>query len=227
MLVRELMTRDVAFLLEDVPLDSAVRLLADLGVSALPVVDADARVVGILSEADVLRLQLAMDPRAHLRPLREDGTPWPDSVGEVMTPEPVTAHEGSDVADVAHLMADTGWKSVPVVDDRDRLVGMVSRSDVIRVLAASDEDVAREVRGVLAEAGRQQLQVDVDRGVVTVGGVQTGRDARVVEALVSTMPGVRGVVVSGPEGRPGTQPHATAARGPQPMTAETAAADGG
>ena len=198
MLVRELMTHDVASVLDDSPLDAAVRLLAERGISALPCVDAAARVVGILSEADVLRLQLAMDPRAHLRPLHEHAAPWPETVADVMTPDPVTAHEGSDVADVAHLMADTGWKSVPVVDDRERLVGMVSRSDVVRVLAASDEDVAREVGRLLAESGRGQLLVDVARGVVTVAGVQSGREARVVEALVSTLPGVRGVVIAGP-----------------------------
>jgi len=206
MLVRELLTRDVAFVLHDAPLDSAVRLLAERGVSALPVVDTSARVVGILSEADVLRLQLAMDPRAHLRPSRETGAGWPERVQDVMTPEPVTAQEGADVADIAHLMADTGWKSVPVVDDRDRLVGMVSRSDVIRVLAATDADLTRAVRDVLAQSGRGTLPVDVTRGLVTVAGVPSRRDARVVEALVATLPGVRGVVVAPADGAPVSRP---------------------
>jgi CBS domain-containing protein len=197
MLVRELCTRDVAAVLDDAALDAAIRLLADRGVSALPVVDRAGRVVGIISEADVLRLQLAADPRAHLQPTAPGGTArWPDTVREVMTPEPVTAHEGTDVADVARLMADTGWKSVPVVDDRGLLVGMVSRSDVIRVLATSDEEIAHRVRRLLTETGRTEVVVDVARGVVTVAGARTPREERLVDALVSTCRGVRGVVVA-------------------------------
>ena len=69
MLVSELMTTNVVAVDTECPLDAAVRLLADRGVSALPVVDRSGLVVGILSEADVLRLHLAADTRAHLRPL--------------------------------------------------------------------------------------------------------------------------------------------------------------
>jgi CBS domain-containing protein len=196
-LVRELCTHDVAAVLDDAALDAAIRVLADRGVSALPVVDRVGQVVGIISEADVLRLQLAADPRAHLRPTAPRGAArWPDTVREVMTPEPVTAHEGTDVAEVALLMADTGWKSVPVVDDRGLLVGMVSRSDVIRVLATSDDEIAHRVRRLLTETGRTEVVVDVARGVVTVAGAWTPRDERLVEALVSTCRGVRGVVVA-------------------------------
>lgn len=198
MLARELMTRDVAAVRDDSPLDSAVRLLAERRISALPVVDAGNRVVGIISEADVLRLQLARDPRAHLRPVHADEPAWPQTVDAVMTPDPVTAREVADVASVAHLMADTGWKSVPVVDQDDRLVGMLSRSDVIRVLATSDADLRREVERVLAESGQEGLLVAVSAGEVTVAGVQSGRQARLVESLVLTCPGVRSVVVSEP-----------------------------
>jgi CBS domain-containing protein len=210
MLVRELCTRDVAAVLDDAALDSAIRLLADRGVSALPVVDRGGEVVGIISEADVLRLQLAADPRAHLRPVPGEGSRWPETVREVMTPDPVTAHEGTDVAEVAHLMADTGWKSVPVVDDRKLLVGMVSRSDVIRVLATSDADIAHRVGQLLEETGRGEVVDDVTRGVVTVSGARTARDGRLVEALVSTCRGVRGVVVAAPTsgaGPGGTDTH--------------------
>jgi CBS domain-containing protein len=199
MLVRELCTRDVAAVLDDAALDAAIRMLADRGVSALPVVDRGGEVVGIISEADVLRLQLASDPRAHLRPATSASTvPWPETVREVMTPDPVTAHEGTDVAEVAHLMADTGWKSVPVVDDHRLLVGMVSRSDVIRVLATSDEEIAHRVRKLLTDTDRTEVVVAVARGVVTVAGARTARDGRLVEALVSTCRGVRGVVVAAP-----------------------------
>jgi CBS domain-containing protein len=196
MLVRELVTRDVAHVRDTSALDSAVRVLAEQRVSALPVVDATGRVVGILSEADVLRLHLSADPRAHLRPVVDEPVePWPATVGEVMSPDPVVAHEGSDIADVARLLADTGWKSLPVVDGDHALVGMVSRSDVIRELSTRDADIWLRVVRDLARLDRSGWTVSVSRGVVTVGGVRAGRDARLVAAVAATAPGVRDVIV--------------------------------
>ena len=202
MLVSELRTREVASVQAGSALDAAVRILADRRVSALPVVDAAHRVVGILSEADVLRLCLADDPRARMRPTDPDPGPvdgepaWPATVDEVMTPEPVTAREGSDVAEVAHLLADTGWKSLPVVDPEGRLVGMVSRSDVIRVLSTSDAEIWLHVVRDFGQVNQAQWEVRVTRGVVTLSGVAAGRDARLAAAIAATAPGVRGVVVT-------------------------------
>ena len=196
MLVHELVTRDVAFVHDTSALDAAVRILAEQRVSALPVVDASERVVGILSEADVLRLHLAADPRAHLRPV-EDGppAPWPATVREVMSTDPVVAHEGTDVADVARILADTGWKSLPVVDGEHTLVGMVSRSDVIRVLSTRDADIWLRVVRDLAELGRPEWTATVARGVVTLTGVRAGRESQLAAAVAATAPGVRDVVV--------------------------------
>ena len=97
MLVRELLTHDVASVREDSALDVAVQVLATRHISALPVVDAAERVVGILSEADVLRLHVGADPRARLRPVDDEAQPWPLTVREVMSADPVVA-PGSDVA---------------------------------------------------------------------------------------------------------------------------------
>ena len=198
MLVRELLTREVAAVRENCSLDAAVRILAERGVSALPVVDHQDRVVGIVSEADVLRLCLAEDPRAHLRlPVAPDpaGAAWPATVSEVMTPEPVTAHEGTDASEVARLLADTGWKSLPVVDDHGVLVGMVSRSDVIRSLSTNDAEIWLHVVRDFAHIDRAAWEVRVARGVVTVSGVEPGREARLAAAIAATAPGARGVVV--------------------------------
>lgn len=196
MLVRELVTRDVAQVRDTAALDSAVRVLAEQRVSALPVVDASGRVVGILSEADVLRLHLSADPRAHLRPVVEETVePWPATVGEVMSSDPVVAHEGSDVSDVARILADTGWKSLPVVDADHALVGMVSRSDVIRELSTRDADIWLRVVRDLAQLDRPGWTAAVSRGVVTVSGVRAGRDARLAAAVAATAPGVRDVIV--------------------------------
>ena len=196
MLVKELVTRDVAHVRDTSALDAAVRVLAEQRVSALPVVDSTGRVVGILSEADVLRLHVSADPRAHLRPVEDaPAEPWPATVREVMSPDPVVAHEGSDVADVARVLADTGWKSLPVVDGDHALVGMVSRSDVIRELSTRDADIWLRVVRDLARLDRAGWTVSVSRGVVTVNGVRAGRDAQLVAAVAATGPGVRDVVV--------------------------------
>lgn len=206
MLVSELGTRQVASVRADSALDVAVRILADRGVSALPVVDPSNRVVGILSEADVLRLCLADDPRARLRPVDPGERPevadlaWPRTVAEVMTPDPVTTRDGSDVADVAHMLADTGWKSLPIVDTDGVLVGMISRSDVIRVLSTSDAEIWLHVVRDYGVVSRPEWDVSVARGVVTVSGVAEGRDARLAAAIAATAPGVRGVVVAPPPG---------------------------
>lgn len=196
MLVRELVTRDVVSVLDISALDAAVRVLAEQHVSPLPVVDADGRVVGILSEADVLRLHVATDPRAHLRRV-DDGRaqPWPAAVHEVMSADPVVAHEASDVSDVARILADAGWKSLPVVGERGELTGMVSRSDVIRALSTRDADIWLRVVRDFAELDRPTWHASVARGVVTVTGVMSGRDARLAAAVVATGPGVRDVVV--------------------------------
>jgi CBS-domain-containing membrane protein len=196
-LVRELLSRDVTTVGEDTELDVAVHLLAERHVSALPVVDADAHVVGILSEADVLRLHLAADPRARLG---RSGTapspaPWPRTVREVMSADPVVAHEGSDVSVVAQVLADTGWKSLPVVDDERVLVGMVSRSDMIRALSTDDEAIRRRLVHDLADLGLSGWEVSVLHGVVSLRGNGSARDAGAASDLAATAPGVREVVL--------------------------------
>jgi CBS domain-containing protein len=201
-LVRELLTRDATSVRPDTDLDTAVHLLAQHHVSALPVVEDDDTVVGILSEADVLRLHLAADPRAHLRrslptPAR---TAWPRSVAEVMSPDPVVTREGADVSEVARVLADTGWKSMPVVDDARRLVGVVSRSDVIRALSSDDSTTAQRVEQALADLGLAGWDVAVVHGVVTLRG-DGSSDPRAAADVAATSRGVREVVVAPPEGR--------------------------
>ena len=67
-----------------------------------------------------------------------------------MTADPVVARQGDHVSNVAQVLADTGWKSLPVVDDRHLLLGMISRSDAIRSLSTDDDVVRRRVERHLA-----------------------------------------------------------------------------
>jgi CBS domain-containing protein len=194
MLVRELMTSPATSLRSGARLETAVQVLGAQHISAVPIVDANNHVVGIISEADILGERITPDPRAHLRPLPAPEEPWHRLVDDVMTPDPVTVQENGDVEQVAALLADTGWKSMPVVRGL-QLVGMISRSDVLRALTTPDVQIQERVIDDLAEIGRDEWRVEVNEGVVTVHGPQPGRETRLATAIAETAPGVRRVVV--------------------------------
>lgn len=190
MLVSDIMSTSVVSIHRDAQLSEAIALLAGRGVSALPVVDPEGRLVGILSEADVLRQSLPRDPRAHLRPT----DPAPDrepTVDDVMTVDPVHVTRHGDCADVGQVLADTGWKSMPVVED-GRLVGMVSRSDIVRALAVDDTGLAAALREAFTAAGHPEWVPVVRAGHVTLSP-HPGRLAEAALAIASTVAGVRSV----------------------------------
>lgn len=205
MLVHELMTSPATSLRAGSRLETALQVLAAQHISAIPIVDAHDNVVGIVSEADVLAEQIARDPRASLRPVEEPTEPWHRLVDDVMTPDPVTVQENSDVGHVAELLADTGWKSVPVVRGLT-LVGILSRSDVIRVLTTPDIDIEERLADDFAQIGHEGWRVQVREGVVTVRGPQPGRESRMAAAMADTAAGVRRVVIDPEPPSPGTAP---------------------
>jgi CBS domain-containing protein len=191
MLVCDVMTAPALSIRAEASIEDAIQLLGTAGVTALPVVDDDDRVVGILSEADILREPLPRDPRAHLRPSQAT-EPHDALVGDVMTVDPLCVTARADCADVALTLADTGWKSLPVVEGGGLLVGMVSRSDILRSLAVPDEVVAAAVRSAFDAAGHPEWQATVHSGHVTVEPLP----AHVAEAALgaaATVPGVRSV----------------------------------
>jgi CBS domain-containing protein len=192
MLVREIMTSPAYSVHEDASLGDALNLMATAKVTGLPVVDGGDRVVGIISEADLLKADLEPDPRAHIRMARQHPESTLATVGQVMTPHPHTVREDSDVAELAHTFATTSWKSVPVVRG-DVLLGVVSRSDVIRAMARSDEDIATEITRTLAETGLKAWHVDVAGGVVHISGTASDRERAAVISIAQSVKGVRHV----------------------------------
>ena len=193
MLVHELMTSPATSVPAGSPLEIAVQTLSTRHISALPVVDAHSHVVGVISEADILEERLPADPRAQLRPVEDIVRPWHRLVDDVMT-RPVTVHENSDVARVAELMVERGWKSLPVVRD-GHLVGVISRSDVVRALSTPDVQIQSRVAHEFYRIGRDDWRVDVTEGVVSIHGPQPGRETRVARGIAETVQGVRRVVV--------------------------------
>lgn len=192
MLVREIMSSPAYSVHEDAPVAEALRLMATSKVTGLPVIDSSGRVVGIISEADLLKADLKPDPRAHMRVARPHAESALATVAQVMTAKPHTVREDSDVAELAQTFAKTSWKSVPVVRG-DVLLGVVSRSDVIRAMNRSDQDIAAEISRTLLQSGLKAWQVDVTGGVASISGPGSDRERGAVISIAQSVMGVRHV----------------------------------
>jgi CBS domain-containing protein len=138
MRARDVMTSPVITLRPDTPVRAAAALLCSHGFTAAPVVDAGGELVGIASEAELVRGRIV--PDGSVVPPEPDPT-----VEQVMTPAPATMRPEDDLADVVALMLDARSRSVPIVD-AGALVGIVTRRDVLRVVARGEltsQDVSR------------------------------------------------------------------------------------
>lgn len=145
------MTTPVVTVPPDLPLKAAARVLADNAIAATPVVE-DGRLVGMVSELDLLWGNLPADPRAHL--LRQDTTAEPpsaNSVADVMTSDVLALPVDADAADLLAHMRATNCRSIPIVEG-DRLVGIVSRRDLLRAFTRSDAQLTEELVTRLRDA---------------------------------------------------------------------------
>src|SRR6476660_3041030 len=193
MLVREVMTRRPVTTHPRATTKEALRLLDEHEITSMAVVDSEHRILGVVSEADLLRESLPADARAHMILPDEDlRVDRPRTVAEVMNRHPLAVHGESDLAEAVDLMTSTAVKSLPVLDDRRRVVGMVSRRDVVHLLARDDDQVERELDNLYREAGLDWL-VRVENGVATVEGPQDPKSRSMAESLAATVPGVTGV----------------------------------
>jgi predicted transcriptional regulator len=191
MLVRDAMTRTVVTVSPEATPEAAAGLLAERAITSMPVVDDTGRLVGVVSEADVVRESFVVDHDAHLLVEPVPQVPAASCVAEVMTTLPVTVHPDTDLAEAAQVMTESTVKSLPVVED-SRLVGIVSRTDVVRMLARRDERVEAHIDDLIRSEGMDWL-VEVEDGVAMLEGVGHPSDVRLARALVFTVPGVVGV----------------------------------
>ena len=189
MRVRDVMSSPVVTVPPDMPLKEVAKLLVTRGVSAVPVVDGG-ELAGILSEADLIPLELAPDPLAHLAPLPV--APAASRIAsQAMTRDVVTLPEEADVADAGRLMLERRIKSIPVVRGR-RVVGIVARRDLLEVLARTDEEITRDLEALLAaELGAPgPYRVTVRDGVVDLTGSADPINRRLATLLARGVPGV-------------------------------------
>ncbi|MFJ4467439.1 CBS domain-containing protein [Streptomyces sp. NPDC089424] len=213
--VSDVMTRTVVASSSGAAFKEIVRVMRQWRVSALPVVDEGRRVVGVVSEADLLRKQEARDDpgpagRAHRSASDKAGAVLAQ---QLMTTPAVTVHPEATLAQSARLMARHRVKRLPVVDDEGVLVGIVSRTDLLKVFLRDDEEIAEEVRRDVV-AGRfpdpmDSVGVEVQDGVVILTG--RVRDTTVVPLAVRLVRTVEGVVdvrcsLGGPRHRPLLEP---------------------
>lgn len=190
MLVQEVMTRRPTTATRETTVKRAAEILTELHISSLPVLDDSGRVCGVVSEADLIRDAFVPDARGHMLPGRYGENALPACVEDVMTPHAITAHESTDIAEVADLMTASGIKSVPVIDDDRRLVGVVSRSDLVKVRARADDVIERAVDDRLVSMGCAGWLVKVTAGDVEIDGPTTEADRSMAQIIASTVPGV-------------------------------------
>lgn len=196
--VASVMTTRVVTVSPDTSFRDVVEMLTEKRVSAVPVVDADGRPIGVVSEADVLAKQEfhgGSDDLPHDRAGRDR---WyralAHTAGEVMTTpvRAVHAHEKLSVA--ARLLTSAKVRRLFVTDADGRLVGVVSRRDLLRVYRHSDDELRARAAALLAEIGvpPDAVRVRADRGVVTVDGELPRRGQ--VDAAVRAVRALPGVV---------------------------------
>jgi CBS domain-containing protein len=188
--VSDVMSAPAVTVTADTTIKAAARLLRDRDVAAAPVVDGAGQLVGIVSEIDLLRGSVTPDPVAHLVPVTPGAGAPPRTVEDVMTRDVQVLQPHSDLYDAARSMRSSGIRSLPVVDG-GTVVGVVSRSDLLEVLARDDDEIARDLlTAVEAELGGQHgVAVVVDSGVVTLTGGRAGALA-VASVLAARVPGV-------------------------------------
>ena len=193
------MSRSVVSVGLSTPFRELVELMGQWQVSALPVVAGDGRVVGVVSEADLLpKEEFRESDPARLRQVgRMHDLAKANAVtaGELMSSPAVTTHPEATLAEAARVMAVRRVKRLPVTDAEGVLIGMVSRGDLLKVFLRPDEEIAEEVRrevvAYLFGEAAPLVTVHVADGVVTLRGRPADAPlAQVAERLVQAVEGV-------------------------------------
>jgi CBS domain-containing protein len=199
MKIQDVMTTDVLTVEPETSLKDVATLLAEHRVSGLPVVNGDGKVVGVISEADILFKEVGdkKGPQGVIAWLLEPGGPAKleaRTAGEAMTSPARTIEPTRPVAEAAKRMLEEGVNRFPVVDQHGQLLGIVTRADLVRAFVRSDAAIATEIReDVILKTlwiAPETLDISVDSGAVQIAGhVESKTDAELIEAFARRVPG--------------------------------------
>ncbi|MDH6520623.1 CBS domain-containing protein [Streptomyces sp. SAI-135] len=199
-IVSDVMTHTVAAVGRKAGFKEIVRLMRDWGISALPVIEGEGRVVGVVSEADLLPKEEFRDTdpdrTTQQRRLTDLAKAGAVTAEELMTSPALTIRPDATLAQAARSMAHARVKRLPVVDELGLLQGVVSRSDLLKVFLRGDEEIAEEVRReivtYLFPPPGSAVRVQVHDGAVTLVG--RVRDTSLVPVAARLVRAVEGVV---------------------------------
>ncbi len=204
MKVSELMTLDPIAVGPETPIKDVAAILIEHGISGVPVIGERLEVLGVISEADIIAKEVGPDPRdrrliawllgeRHLD--RQKVTAR--TAAEAMESPAITVGARKTAAEAARLMTERRVKRLPVVDDDGTLIGIVTRTDLVRAFTRSDEEIEREIREIIVETlwlDEPGLHVRVERGEVRLAGKMRRRsDAELLVRFAGRVPGVVGV----------------------------------
>jgi CBS domain-containing protein len=199
--VSDVMTARVHVASPDMPFKLLVRLIQENRVSAIPIVDRQGVPIGIVSEADLLLKEQRHDLESghdlvHPRARRDQKAKATGNIAsELMTTPPITIAAGASLTAAARLMQERNVRRLVVVDERGRIAGIVSRSDLLQVFLRTDEELREEiVDGLLPQLlwpVPDDIRVDVRWNVVTLAGeVDRKSDVDVLSRLARELDGV-------------------------------------
>lgn len=194
------MTRTVVAVGLEARFKEIVTAIDQWQVTAVPVLEGEGRVVGVVSEADLLPKEELREEDATMIGQRDRLTDYAKAGGltarDLMSSPAVTVPPDATLPEAARLMARHGIKRLPVVDGQGVLKGIVSRADLLKVFLRTDEEIAEEVRREVVDrlfpVSRRDVRVEVAEGRVVITG--TVRDASLIPVAERLAGAVEGVV---------------------------------
>jgi CBS domain-containing protein len=203
--VSDVMTSRVHVATPLTPFKLLVRLIEENRISAVPIVDQQGIPIGIVSETDLLLKQRRPELESsrdllHVQKRRHERTKAAGTVAsEVMTSPAITVESDTSLSRAARLMQERNVRRLVVVDERGRIAGIVSRSDLLQVFLRTDEELREEIVGKLIPAvlpsSSDAISVEVGWNIATLSGeVDRKSDADLLTRLARELDGVVGVV---------------------------------
>ncbi|MFE2645664.1 CBS domain-containing protein [Streptomyces nigra] len=208
--VGSVMTTEVVRAEYGTPFKEVARLLGDHRISGLPVVDEDEKVIGVISETDLMARQAEMpDPYEPKKRFRFDRMTRSGreravkararTAGQLMTEPAITVHADDTIVEAARTMAEHHVERLPVLDEEDRLVGIVTRRDLLQVFLRPDAEIHTDiVDEVLVRAlwlPARSIAVSVTEGVVTLmGQMERKSETEIAVSMARQIDGVVAVV---------------------------------